>query len=287
MTNAQTTDAHELTGKLPKMLIADDDPAIVRMLAERCASVGFVVETATNGVQALIKANRSHPDVLVIDVNMPEADGLTVCFRLLDSSKKPMDVIVVTGSRETETVERCQGFGAFYVRKGPEFWKGLGGALTQIFPHMADSIRELHGSRGGEVRTRPRVLVIDDELDTKHLLSSRLEKCGVELLYAPDITAGYRMACRDAPSVVISDYFLPNGGIPYLLSRLRTTPATEDLPVLVLTGRNLDEITVQSLRREVCGKPGVAQIFKKSFDTDELFGALQKICGFEYNRMHG
>jgi CheY-like chemotaxis protein len=195
-------------------------------------------------------------------------------------------VIVVTGSRETEMVERCQGFGAFYVRKGPEFWKGLGAALTQIFPHMADRIKELHGPRlAAEVRMRPRVLVIDDELDTKHLLSSRLEKCGVELLYAPDITVGYRMACREAPSVIISDYFLPNGGIPYLLSRLRTTPATADIPVIVLTGRNLDGITVQNLMREVCGKSGVAQIFKKSFDTDELFEALQKVCGFQYNRV--
>jgi CheY-like chemotaxis protein len=283
------TDARELTKKNPpKMLIADDDPAIVRLLAERCMSVGFEVETAANGIQALIKANRSHPDIMIIDVNMPEADGLTVCARLLESSKSSLDVVVVTGSRETETVERCEGFGAFHVRKGPEFWDGLGAALTEIFPRMADSIRELHGRRvGAEMRERPRALVIDDDLAIEQLLSSRLDKCGVKLLFALDIGQGYRMACREAPSVIVSDYFLPNGGIPYLLSRLRTTPATENIPVLVLTGRDLDEITVQSLMREVCGKPGVARIFKKSFDTDELFGALQKICGFESNRMYG
>src|ERR1700736_5038822 len=106
------TDAQEPTVKSPKMLIADDDPAIVRLLAERCTSLGFEVETASNGVQALIKANRSHPDIMVIDVNMPEADGLTVCARLLDPSKKPLDVVVVTGSRETETFARCEGCGA-------------------------------------------------------------------------------------------------------------------------------------------------------------------------------
>ena len=65
-------DALELSSRLPLMLIADDDPAIVKMLADRCAGVGFEVETATNGLQALIKANRSHPDVMIIDVNMPE-----------------------------------------------------------------------------------------------------------------------------------------------------------------------------------------------------------------------
>ena len=65
----------EASDKAPRMLIADDDPAIVRLLADRCASMGFEVETATNGIQALVKANRNRPDVLIVDFNMPEADG--------------------------------------------------------------------------------------------------------------------------------------------------------------------------------------------------------------------
>jgi CheY-like chemotaxis protein len=282
------TDAHQLSEKSPKMLVADDDPAIVRLLADRCAGMGFEVETATNGIQALIKANRSHPDILIIDVNMPEADGLAVCARLLDPSRRSLDVVVVTGSRKTETVERCAGFGAFYVRKGPGFWSGLEAALTELFPHMASGIKRLQKQpTDAAMWERSRVLVIDDDFAIKQFLASRLGKCGVELLFASDVAQGYRIACRDAPSVIISDYFLPNGGIPYLLSRLRTTPATADTPVVVLTGRDLDEITRESLMREVRGKPGVAWIFRKSLDTDELFGALQKLCGFEHNRVDG
>jgi CheY-like chemotaxis protein len=270
------------------MLIADDDASIVKLLADRCASVGFEIETAANGIQALVKANRRHPDLMVIDVNMPEADGLTVCARLLDPSKRSMNVVVVTGSRETETVERCEGFGAYYVRKGPEFWSGLGSALAELFPRMADKIKELdRRPMRAAMRERPRILLIDDDPAIEQFLSSRLDKCGVELLFASDIGQGFRIACREGPSVIISDYFLPNGGIPYLLSRLRTIPETENIPVFVLTGRDLGEITAQSLMREVCGKPGVAHIFRKSFDTSELFGALQKVCGFENNRVDG
>jgi CheY-like chemotaxis protein len=280
------TNAQEFTVKQPRMLIADDDPSVVRLLADRCARMGFKVETATNGVQALIKANRSHPDVMVIDVNMPEADGLTVCARLLDPSRRSLDVIVVTGSRAADTIQRCEGFGACYVRKGPGFWNGLGAALTGLFPSMAERIKGLQEQpTGAELRERPRVLVIDDDVAIMKFLSTRLDKCGVELLFASDIAEGYRTACRETPSVIISDYFLPNGGIPYLLSRLRTTPATENIPVFVLTGRNLDQITQQSLMREVCGKPGVVHIFVKAFDTDELFAALQKLCAFDYNRI--
>jgi CheY-like chemotaxis protein len=282
------TDASALVAGSPRMLIADDDPSIVKLLADRCASVGFKVETATNGIQALIKANRTPPDIMVIDVNMPEADGLTVCARLLDPSRRSLNVVVVTGSRESEAVERCEGFGAFFVRKGPKFWSGLVNALTELFPNMADRIKRLDQlPMGAEMRERPRVLVIDDDPAIQQFLSSRLDKCGVELLFVPDIGQGFRMACRERPSVIISDYFLPNGGIPYLLSRLRTTPETENIPVFVLAGRELGEITEQSLMREVCGKPGVARIFKQSFDTTEFFGALQMICGFKNNRADG
>jgi len=198
-----------------------------------------------------------------------------------------LNVVVVTGSREADTLERCEGFGACFVRKGPRFWNSLGVALIGLFPSMADRIKELHTQSGGaEMRERPRVLVIDDDLAIMKFLSSRLGKCGVDILFASDVGQGYRVACRETPSVIISDYFLPNGGVPYLLSRLRTTPGTENIPVFVLTGRDLDEITQQSLMREDCGKPGVARIFKKSFDTDELFGALKKLCGFEYDPMY-
>ena len=280
------TDILEAGQKTPKMLIADDDPAVVRLLADRCAKMGFKVETATNGIQALIMIRRSQPDVLIVDVNMPEVDGLSVCTRLLSPGSKPIEVVVVTGSADPETAERCESMGMFYGRKGPEFWNSLSSALTEIFPDMADRIKgpETQSTIAG-VRTRPCVLVVDDDPDIERFLSSRLGKCGVDTLYASDGVQGYRMARKEEPSVIISDYFMPNGDAHYLLCRLRGTPATEHIPVFVMSGQRLDELTEQSLKREISGRPGAARIFRKAFDTKELFEALQKICGFEKNRV--
>ncbi len=199
------TDVREWSRKGPRMLVADDDPAIVRLLAERCASVGFNVETATNGVQALIKAIRSNPDIMVIDVNMPEADGLAVCARLLDSGRSALNVIVVTGSRAAATVERCEGFGAYYVRKGPGFWMGLESALTETFPNMAYRLHELQSlPKSAETTNRPCVLIIDDDPAIATFLISRLAKFGVDALYAPDAPQGYQLACKEEPSVIIT-----------------------------------------------------------------------------------
>jgi CheY-like chemotaxis protein len=92
------------------------------------------------------------------------------------------------------------------------------------------------------------------------------------------------MACRDEPAVIVTDYFMPNGDAQYLLTRLRTTAATANIPVIVLSGRQLNDVTVQSLRREICGHPGATQILRKSQDTYALFEALKKFCGFERER---
>jgi CheY-like chemotaxis protein len=277
MTKIVTT-SHEA----PKMLIADDDPSIVRLLSDRCARMGFKVETATNGIQALLKVNRGKPDILIIDVNMPEVDGLTVCAHLLDPARKALDVIVITGNRDSETIDRCESFGAFYTRKGPDFWASFVSALVEIFPDHEARVRE-SGSQSAstEVRKRSRVLVVDDDADVGKFLSSRLAKRGVDTLYAPDAVQGYRMACKEEPSVIISDYFMPDGDAHYLLSRLRTTPATANIPVIVLSGGHFDQMTQDSLLREVCGHPGAFHVLRKAFDTHELFEVLQKFCGFE------
>jgi CheY-like chemotaxis protein len=280
------TDLLEASSMAPRMLIADDDPAIVRLLSDRCEKIGFKVETATNGIQALIMARRSRPDILIVDVNMPEADGLSVCGRLLEPGGRPMEVIVITGSKDPMTFERCQSFGTFCGHKGPDFWKNISSSLAMAFPHMADRIKELEfRSIGIEVPTRPRVLLVDDDPDIGMFLSSRLSKCGVDMLRAADGVQGYQMACREAPSVIVSDYFMPNGDAHYLLTRLRSTPATANIPVFVMSGRRLNEKTEQDLKRQICGHAGAARIFMKSFDVNELFGALQTVCGFEKNHV--
>jgi CheY-like chemotaxis protein len=266
----------------PRMLIADDDPAIVRLLADHCARMGFDVDSASNGIQALLKANRIKPDILVIDVNMPEVDGLSVCAHLLESGRAPVNVIVITGSRNPDTLERCEGFGAHYARKGPNFWNDLETALAEIHPRMAGRIRKT-GTRATApaVRRHPRVLLVDDDNDISQFLTSRLEKCGLDVRYAYDAQQGFRMACKEEPAVIVTDYFMPHGDAQYLLTRLRTTAVTEDIPVIVLSGRQLSEVTMQGLRREICGHPGAAHILRKSQDTYALFEALRKFCGFE------
>ncbi len=64
------------------MLVVDDDPSLLRMLARTLAAEGFEVTAAADGAAALIATERAAPDVIVLDVTMPGLDGLAVCRRL-------------------------------------------------------------------------------------------------------------------------------------------------------------------------------------------------------------
>ncbi len=277
-------DPQATADEAPKILVADDDPAIVGFLADRCARIGFEVQTAANGLQALLMVRQNPPDALIVDINMPEVDGLSVCSRLLSPDRKNIEVVVVTGRSSQEALDRCDSFGAFHIRKGPDLWPNVHAALAELFPKFMSraEVMAVRPTRRN-VRDRPRVLVVDSDFDVATMLGSRLRKCGVDILHAPDAVKGYHLACRERPSVIISEYSTPDGDARYLLWRLRTTPATEGIPVLVTTSRHLDEPTEADLRREVLGRAGAAQLLRKPLNTDLLLAALQKYCAFEHD----
>jgi two-component system, OmpR family, response regulator MprA len=65
-----------------RVLVVDDDPPLLRMLTRSLTAEGFEVTVAADGGAALVAAERSAPDVIVLDVAMPAIDGLAVCRRL-------------------------------------------------------------------------------------------------------------------------------------------------------------------------------------------------------------
>jgi CheY-like chemotaxis protein len=265
----------------PKMLIADDDPCVLRAVADRCIRMGFDVETASNGLQALIKASQREPDILVIDVHLPEVNGLSVLTYLLDVAKRSFHVLVVTGHRDQEIVERCNGFDASCIHKGQHFWIELEAILAEMYPQRAVAIKQsAERSTKIDVRKRPRILLVDDDISVKKLFFRRFNNLGVELLYAADGMQGFWMARREEPTAIVADYCMPHGNAEYLLTRLRNVPETRSIPVVVQSGRRLNDSIKQRLRQEICGQPGAARILRKSFDARELFEALQRLCGF-------
>jgi DNA-binding response OmpR family regulator len=81
----------------PVVLVADDDPDILQLIAFRLERAGYEVVQATDGEQALQLATELHPDLAVLDVTMPKLTGYDVTRRIrADDATRQMRVILLT-----------------------------------------------------------------------------------------------------------------------------------------------------------------------------------------------
>jgi two-component system alkaline phosphatase synthesis response regulator PhoP len=80
-----------------KILIVDDDPELVELLSFNFRKAGFAIGTATNGVEALKKACSIAPNLILLDLMLPELDGFAVCETLRrDAATASIPVVILT-----------------------------------------------------------------------------------------------------------------------------------------------------------------------------------------------
>ena len=87
------------------ILIVDDERDIVSMLNQYFCKIGYVVYTAINGKEAL-NAITKHPDIILLDINMPDMNGFTICEKIRNFVSCP--IIFLTA--RIEDCDKIKGF---------------------------------------------------------------------------------------------------------------------------------------------------------------------------------
>ena len=102
----------ESADERPVVLIVDDTP-INLLILKRTLETDYIVRSAACGKDALTSAYASPPDLVLLDIMMPEMDGFEVCRRLKDNpSTTHIPVIFITAKNQLEDEERCFSLGA-------------------------------------------------------------------------------------------------------------------------------------------------------------------------------
>ena len=114
------------------------------------------------------------------------------------------------------------------------------------------------------------MLCIDDDPDATMSLKMRLEQRGFGVVRAFAGMDGYRTAFLSPPSAITLDYEMPSGQGDYVLRRLKENPVTQDIPVIVITGRK-----EKSLERKMRAL-GAADFLTKPYDWNRLWGTLEQ-----------
>ena len=89
-----------------KILVVDDEELLVKGIRFNLQNDGYEVITGSNGLEAIEAAREQHPDLIVLDVMMPELDGLSACSRIREFSNVP--VILLTA--KADDMDKLMGF---------------------------------------------------------------------------------------------------------------------------------------------------------------------------------
>ena len=132
------------------ILIVDDIPENVSILSRILANRGYSIQSADNGAQALTQALSTKPDLILLDINMPETDGVETCRRLKqDDRTRDIPVIFVSALNGVEDkVKAFQAGGVDYIPK-PFEWEEVQArvethlAILQLRVQLQSANREL------------------------------------------------------------------------------------------------------------------------------------------------
>jgi CheY-like chemotaxis protein len=109
----------EASSRARTVLIIDDDEAQASSLSFALQRLGYETLTAARGQEGLRLARAERPDVLLLDLQLPDIDGLDICQQLADDpDTSGIGIIVISGSNHHSAVRRARAAGCeFYLRK--------------------------------------------------------------------------------------------------------------------------------------------------------------------------
>lgn len=116
-----------------------------------------------------------------------------------------------------------------------------------------------------------RALVVDDEFHIVQVVAIKLRNNGFEVVTADNGLDAYALACEHKPDIVISDYQMPGLTGLELVEKLRSTPQTSAIPVIMLTARGF---AIEDQQKE---KLGISVCLSKPFSPREVFQTVETV----------
>jgi len=243
-----------------RILIVEDDADVRRALTIRLTAAGYDVTSAADGTDAVAAARDVPPDLVLMDLGLPTIDGYALMDRIRRIGGLAGIPIVVLSARDRVTEEprsRAAGAVAFFT-KPPD--------SDQLLRVIADNLWKVEE----ESSETPKILLVEDDLDTRTGLIIRLEAHGFEVVEALDAASAIAVGVRDRPDLIILDLGLPGGDGFALIQRFRNHGALSSTPVIVLSARDASTNRARAL------ESGAVEYFQKPADDQALLDAIRK-----------
>jgi len=218
-----------------RILVIDDDPDAVYLLQENLNPQEFEIIGARSGQDGIRLACAVQPDAILLDIVMPGADGWQVLHDLKaapETSRIPVVFLTIVDKK------------ALGLR--------LGAAAYLLKPLDAVEVRDtLNRVIGAAVHRPTRVLVVDDDPDVVDMLRQCLPEADFCLDSALDGLAGLQAVQAHRPDILLLDLIMPHLDGFGVIERLRASPENHDLPIVVISAKELTGAELAWLRETV------------------------------------
>ncbi len=229
---------NNLSKSVRTIMVTDDNNFELTQMAQILETAGFKTLLAHNGAECLQKLEEEIPDLLILDLVMPETDGFEVLDRIRKKPEtKNLPVIIVTAKNLSEDEKiRLRGRVITVITKGLSAPESFQNEIRRIIAKLDETTPSRSADK---VKEQPRILMVEDNPEAVIQVKSVLEKEG----YRVDVAAGGKEALQyighTIPDGIVLDLMMPGIDGFAVLESIRGTESTKNIPVLILTAKDL------------------------------------------------
>ncbi|MCP4350759.1 MAG: response regulator [Desulfobacterales bacterium] len=263
--------------RIQRILVVDDDPIVLKYVEDILGGRGYLIEKASGGKEAIARIAACPPDIIILDLMMPDTDGFTVLDHIRgEPLTRNIPVIILTAKELTQKENnRLKNAVHHIVTKGKM-------EKDRFLRNIEDILKSLAiPTTNPDTKKKPLVLVVEDNEVAMLQILSALEEGGYAVHTSFSGTDALKYVEKQTPDAVILDLMMPDIDGFQVLEQIRSTSRTYNLPVLVLTAKELTPADRTRLKHD-----NIRQLIQKgSINRDHLKLCVAKL--FEPHRQTG
>ena len=273
----------DLTGK--RILLVEDNNVAIIQIKNLLEDEGLIIDSVVNGKKALEYIKTTIPDGFILDIMMPEIDGIELLQKLKAFSlTKTIPVIMLTAKDLTqEELETIKGNNVYQlIYKGDVNKKELVSLVKGMLKiptkksetknkEKTVSLISPKVKKRGKVKSSsvPKILVVEDNPDNMTAIEAILKnKC--KLLKAFDGKSGLELGKSKKPDLILMDIALPKMDGKTVMKKLKSNPETSNIPIIAITAYAMVGDKEKFL------SAGFDDYIKKPIEPDNFIGRINK-----------
>ena len=234
------------------VLVVDNEANIRRIIRHELEHRGYKIIEASGGIEAVDLAKKHRPDLITLDISMPDLDGFDVTAVLKNNpDTKNIPILIVSVVEDGQKAYRL----------------GANDYITK--PIVIDILIErvnrlLQGAQKN-------ILIADDDMSLVKSLKFELHKYGFAIDAAYNGKQAVKAVARQMPDLILLDIKMPEMDGYEVIKTLKDKAETKDIPVILMTGMEIDGGRVNAVSL------GASEYIQKSEGFNRLFTAIEKI----------